>query len=97
MRKVTKYWTQKNGQKIRICDMTDSHLLNAAKLLQRNAQAERSNMPYPMFTGGMAQYYAEAEYYAMWEKGEAELAETVYPIYEYLYAEIERRNLTEQL
>ena len=37
MRKVTKVWKQKDGTKIRICDMTDSHLENATNLLQKYA------------------------------------------------------------
>lgn len=37
MRKITKKWTTKYGQRVRICDMTDSHLLNAMRLLHRVA------------------------------------------------------------
>lgn len=62
MRKVTKKWTQKDGTKIRICDMKDSHLLNSIKMLNRMVETERATLWYPCFQGEMAQFYAEQEY-----------------------------------
>ena len=35
-RKQTKIWTTKYGRKIRICDMTDLHLLNTIRSVVRN-------------------------------------------------------------
>jgi hypothetical protein len=92
MRKVTKLWKQKNGMKIRICDMTDTHLENCIKLLERAAEHQKINYPYPMFNGEMAQYYAEQDYDRMQASG----PEYFFPIYEDLCAERDRRALVKE-
>lgn len=38
MRKVTKKWKMKDGTKIRICDMTDMHLVNAMLVVEKYAK-----------------------------------------------------------
>jgi hypothetical protein len=38
MRKVTKKWKMKDGTKIRICDMTDLHLVNAMMVVENHAR-----------------------------------------------------------
>jgi hypothetical protein len=60
----TKKWTKKDGTKIRIKDMDNSHLVNTIKFLDRQ-QSEIQSCPYPSFQGEMAQMYAEAEYDAL--------------------------------
>lgn len=42
MRKQTSLWTMKNGTKIRVCDMADSHLKNAEAMVARNYRAKCS-------------------------------------------------------
>ena len=41
MRKQTKLWKTKDGRRLRICDMTDGHLLNVIRFLQRVAETKR--------------------------------------------------------
>jgi len=36
-RKSTKLWTMKDGTKIRICDMSDAHIINTMRILKRYA------------------------------------------------------------
>ena len=44
-----KYWTMRDGTKIKITDMTDSHLINTIKMLERNYNKLMLSMfsPYP--------------------------------------------------
>lgn len=92
MRKITKLWKQKNGIKIRICDMTDGHLQNTIALLERKAELEKSAIPYPMFNGEMAQMYAEQD----WDRAQESTPDYFYPIYEDLCLERERREQLKQ-
>lgn len=41
MRKVTKVWTTKDGTKVRICDMSDAHIMNSMRMLARMAATKR--------------------------------------------------------
>ncbi len=62
MKKQTKHWTTKSGEKIRICDMLDEHLKNTIAFLERNARFVADVAIFPSFQGEMAQYYAEQQY-----------------------------------
>lgn len=59
MRKQTKYWTQRDGTKIRICDMTDSHLSNSidmcVRVAKKNFESEMDACLSISFQGEMAQ------------------------------------------
>lgn len=45
VKKQTKLWTQGDGKKIRVCDMSDQHLNNAIQLLEDRME----NPPNQMF------------------------------------------------
>ena len=59
MKKVTHLWKQRDGTKIRICDMSDSHLLNSIKMIERICQkvhnSEMMACASIVFNGEMAQ------------------------------------------
>lgn len=93
MKPVTKLWTQKNGTKIRICDISDKHLLNTISFLERKAEEQLHDIPFPSFNGEAAQYYAEQEFDNLMDMGVEDLAEELYPIYNDLIKEKDRRGL----
>lgn len=86
-----KMWTTKTGEKIRIKDLTDSHLLNILKLLER-AKSGQDNIMCgyaSMLTGEIATYYADRAV----EEAMDETVEERFPIYEHLHTEAIRRKL----
>jgi hypothetical protein len=93
IKKVTKIWTKKDGSKIRICDMTDSHLTNTIKMLERNAREHECEALgcFPSFQGEMAQYYAELAWDSIAENGID--PNEITPLYDDLLLEKQRRNL----
>jgi len=89
MRKVTKVWTTGDGQKIRICDMSNEHLLNAIAYCERSHEAAQRTMEPPVFQGEMAQMCADRDFDLFQEGG----PEESFPLYLDLHAEAERRGL----
>jgi hypothetical protein len=84
-----KMWKTKDGRKVRICDMGESHLENTIALLRR-AHARyvaEATADYPMFQGEMAQFYAEQE----WESAVSSAPEDTYPILIDMREELFRR------
>jgi len=95
IRKQTKLWTTKDGRKIRICDMEDSHLQNSINLLSRYArhkESEAINAGFQMLSmlqGEMAIDSVERELDYIMETG-IDPSE-VYHLYNNLITEQERR------
>lgn len=104
MKKITNLWTQADGTKIRICDMTDTHLTNTIKLLERAArvQLKRAALALCPFGGDMAtdefdRMQEEADQILTGQhpdRGISDVAEETYPIYAKLREEADRRKLT---
>ena len=91
-RKQTKLWRCKNGRKIRICDMTDSHLSNAIAFLERYTDASEL---YALnaainFQGEQAAFQADSEMESILDNGIDPSDEC--PLYENLCKEKIRRN-----
>jgi|TARA_Y100000034_G_scaffold26755_1_gene31845 hypothetical protein len=93
IRKQTKLWTTKEGRKIRICDMSDTHLINTIKMFIRKANQIKRELPYPSFYGDMAQYYAEQEWDALMDQHPIDIAREEFPIFDSLEDDFYRREL----
>ena len=85
-------WRLANGDRIPIATMTDQHLINAIRLLERQAEREAEIIPFPDFQGEMAQWQAEKAWYdvqvAEYQRGPD------HPGYRYLVREARRGELT---
>jgi hypothetical protein len=94
MRKQTIVWKTKNGKKIRICDMSDQHLINAIVYIKRTAIAymesaiRDAEWLLSFVTADMATYYAEQDMRSAYE---ASWDDYVSPLYWILELEAERR------
>ena len=95
MRKITKIWKCKNGEKIRICDMTDNHLNNTINFMERIAKNNRNSelkAAYSvscMLQGDMASFCCENDIESMEEDPDGEAF--LHPLYDDLIKEQHRR------
>lgn len=89
-------WRTKDGEEILISKLTDTHLTNIIRRLERWAENCRVAVPFPMLNGEMAQYHAEQAFDALHEMDAEELVEYFSPCparIERLYAEARKRDL----
>lgn len=87
IKKQTKLWTTRDGRRIRICDMTDDHLENTIRYLERAANISLL-ASHPEFKGEQAQIQAEGEWDRLLVRNEPS---DFYPIYGNMQLERERR------
>lgn len=86
-----KFWTTRTGDKLRIKDLTSSHLQNILLFLERAKFDQDSHMAYSaaLAQGEMASYYADQEA----ENAAKETVGERFPIYADLCKEAKRRKL----
>jgi len=84
-----KIWTTKEGEKIRLIDLKDDHLINIIKMLERNHNFGLRDLSMPSFGGEMAQMDAESRYFALMKHEPW----SIYPIYDALHKELSDRGL----
>jgi len=99
MTKQTKLWTCKDGRKVRICDMTDQHLLNTIRMIlraaprQQQAALESAQSCAAMIHGEMASMSIESEIDRLIEMSAEEFAEVHCPLLYELCEDAMRRKL----
>lgn len=82
-----KYWKTKDGRKIKIVDMTTSHITNSINLLKRVHARYIQETPYPVFNGEMAQFYADRDWLDLVQSTPKEM----FPVIEELEEELKKR------
>jgi hypothetical protein len=82
-------WKTKDGRIIPISKMGDIHLLNVEAFLWKKHRDLLDTSPPPGFTGEIADWLADQDWLALQESDVSD----VYPIYESILTEIQKRNL----
>lgn len=94
--KQTACWTMKDGTKIRVCDMSDAHLVNTMRMLERGAvkaQGQTISALYSvscMIQGEMASMDCDN---AIAQAEESDWTDYLPPIYDKMVLDAERRGL----
>lgn len=89
-RPVTEVWETSDGRKIKICDMENSHLLNAIVFCRRKHQAKIEALRAAIES---VSFNANANFDRETKLAEAEEVESDHPLYDFLIIEAERRGL----
>ena len=95
MRKQTSLWTQRDGERIRVCDMGDGHLLATLKMLERYAMRKKHSSDMlmlggPQLLGEHAQDAFDCECDDVWD---TPWEEYLPPIYFAMQKDAQRRGL----
>lgn len=85
-------WKTKAGQRIYPKDMSLPHLQNIIAMLERKATENMDERSFPCFNGDMAQMYAEQEWFALQCVSPQIAASQLYPIYDDLITELNKRH-----
>ena len=91
---IRKYWITKDGQQIKYADLTNDHITNIVKMLNRNAEQEKRdsiNSGYAclsLISGEMALDAAESALEVDWDRPAEEFVERRFPE---LFAEYNKR------
>ena len=96
MRKQTTLWKCKDGTKIRICDMTDGHLVSAIALLDKYAErmlAGAAGGSNPFHGTIAAEMFDDFQEGVFFEGAEDVDPADIFPAYIHLCKEADRRGL----
>lgn len=88
-------WITKDGRKIKIKDLSENHIYNIVRMLNRSFQAETLNMVITArnLNGDVASYHADEVIAEIDEAGPAGM----FPIYESLAEEMLSRDMSQDL
>jgi len=93
-------WVTKSGQRIKVRDMTDSHLVNTIRYLRRHAEisiTQYLHAAYSMegyLSGEMAQVFIAQDIDMLEEADADEMLSDAVPCWETMLDEVEKRKLT---
>lgn len=83
-------WRTANGHRLPIAAMTDGHLINTLRMLERLAEQAAEEIPFPDFQGEMAQRDGEEA----WYDAQVTARTPDHPAYDHLVLEANRRELS---